>query len=188
MSAQDEPERLNEIPSPASGSLQRFEAELASLSPGRLQLDRDRVMFLAGQASVSPMVALPSPYRWQWPTAFSAMTALAASLMLIIVLRPQPQALERIVYRSGPAPQGDPSPNIRADTLEPSPFDALASNVKHDGHLSHQPSDSVYLRQRDQVLAMGIEGWANDLAPSGTRERVPAPTYGDLLKGLLRDG
>jgi hypothetical protein len=188
MSAQDEPERLNDIPSQPSGSLQRFEAELASLSPGRLQLDRDRLMFLAGQVSVSPALVLPGRHRWLWPTAFSAMTALAASLMLIIVLRPEPPVLERIVYLPGPTPQVDLPSDNRAETLEPSPVDALASNARHDESLSHRPSDSIYLRQRDQVLAMGIEGWANDVGSSGSRERVSAPTYGDLLKGLLHDG
>ncbi len=74
--------------SSAPEEMKAFEAALAALAPRRDRLDRDRLMFLAGQASVlsaAPVCAgrgalgrLP----WMWPAAFSTMTALAATLMV----------------------------------------------------------------------------------------------------------
>ena len=92
MSPQDEPDRLNEpgrdSPDRNSAgrlpdrSLQPFEAQLASLSPRAVQLDRDRLMFLAGRASMSSGLAGSGGRGWAWPTAFSAMSALAATALM----------------------------------------------------------------------------------------------------------
>ena len=64
------------------------EAALASLKPAASGTDRDRVMFLAGQASVT-LNALPQRYtkiHWLWPciTAVSLLLAITSSGMLFL--------------------------------------------------------------------------------------------------------
>jgi hypothetical protein len=77
-----------------SRELVSLEARLAALSPRDDRLDRERLMFLAGQASVVD-AAQPSyrilgiPFGARvWPPAFAAMTAIAASLLFVLLLRP----------------------------------------------------------------------------------------------------
>ena len=83
---------------------------LAALVPrgDRLQRQRDRLMFLAGQAAAGADEATPlrlasadrienSPARrWAWPLAFGGMSAVAAGLLLALLARP-PRGVERIV-------------------------------------------------------------------------------------------
>jgi hypothetical protein len=77
--------------------LKSFEARLAALSPRDDRLDRERLMFLAGRASVEsrPTPSRPSPRpspleHKAWPAAFAAMTTLAAALLVILVTRSEP--------------------------------------------------------------------------------------------------
>jgi hypothetical protein len=77
-----------------SNELQRFAVELARLQPRSDRLDRERLAFLAGQASVvsersrsakSFGVRLESR---AWPAAFAAMTTIAATLLWMLLTRP----------------------------------------------------------------------------------------------------
>jgi hypothetical protein len=74
--------------------LKSFEAMLAALVPRDDRLDRERLAFLAGQASVAANVDASRPRvgGWQhhsaWPAAFAAMSALAATLLIVLVARP----------------------------------------------------------------------------------------------------
>lgn len=106
--------------------LKALEAVLASLAPRTDRLDRDRLMFLAGQASVhkaatagrADVLALaPQAPRWAWPAAFSAMTALAASLFVALLLRPDPQV---VVVTGEPAGVSEPRDRALAKSADPS--------------------------------------------------------------------
>jgi len=105
--------------------MKAFEAALASLVPRTDRLDRDRLMFLSGRASVVGISAETSARegatgvspvpggaygqdaratrQWAWPGAFAAMTALAATLLVIVVARPGP----RVVVQPVPMPAGN---------------------------------------------------------------------------------
>jgi hypothetical protein len=65
---------------PLKPELAAVEAALASLAP-RAGLDRDRLMFLAGQAA-GLKAARRRPAAWLWPCATAASLALAALLGL----------------------------------------------------------------------------------------------------------
>src|SRR5262245_44662007 len=73
--------------------LKSFEAHLAAVSPRTDRLDRERLAFLAGQASVSASAATDGvrSSSWRrhpaWPTACAGMSAIAASLLVALVLR-----------------------------------------------------------------------------------------------------
>jgi hypothetical protein len=78
--------------------LKLFESQLKSLQPLPDRLARERLIYLAGRASVK---AAPMPssngQRWVWPTSFAAMTALAASLLVMLLMQPTggPTTFER---------------------------------------------------------------------------------------------
>jgi hypothetical protein len=105
-----------------------FEAALAGLAPRVEGFDRERLIFLAGQAAAMrergagvppagdvgvpalagfsrpspPKSGTPAPLRrWAWPAAFSAMTAVAASLLVMLCTRTEP-----MIASAGAGPKG----------------------------------------------------------------------------------
>ena len=79
--------------------LKAIEAALAALAPTTGSLDRDRLMYLAGRASLSA-AGEARRFRWAWPAATAAMTTVAAALLAVVSLRlaePAPRIVERIV-------------------------------------------------------------------------------------------
>src|SRR5262245_53947893 len=75
--------------------LKAFEAKLAALVPRDDRFDRERLIFLAGRASVSADAAKSPAYSsgWRrhpaWPAAFAAMSAVAATLLFLLIVRPE---------------------------------------------------------------------------------------------------
>jgi hypothetical protein len=127
-------------------ALNALEGALAALHPHPGRLDRDRLLFRAGQASVRR--------GWQWPTATAVLTAVAASLAGLMLLRP-PSVVERVVYVSQPpepkgsAPEGLPRPS---ETTAPREYGPLAAAVR-----DRPPSRLGNLRLRDLALERGVE-------------------------------
>ena len=68
-----------------------IEAALGALAPAPVRIDRDGLMFRAGQASTGR-------HRWAWPAAAGALAAVAATLAMVLVPRPRPEPEQRIVY------------------------------------------------------------------------------------------
>jgi len=108
-------------PEPLRPELSAVEAALASLAPRSSGLDRDRLMYLAGQAA-GLKTARRRPAAWLWPCAT------AASLLLAAVLglrgpRPGEQVASRPVEVTPPAPaiekprQSDPNEYFRLREL-----------------------------------------------------------------------
>jgi hypothetical protein len=192
---------------PQNEDLNALEARLAALRP-RTGLDRDRLMFLAGRASggagilpvrcgasvqpsednsnapaASPAgtTAPQSRRRWAWPAATAGMTALAASLLIALLVRPQPQPIVQIVERIVEVPAvrpaivaGEPRPRTEAqDTVyrQPSAADRLPA--------------SSYPRMRDQMLAMGVDSWRTQQAGPEERRQPPRESYRELRELLL---
>jgi hypothetical protein len=124
---------------------ERVESALAGLKPAPAALDRDRLMFAAGQAA--------APKRgWRWPATSAALFSLSLGLSAALALRPTPVETVRIVYlppdvkQAAPAPLPDvpPAPAPRAD-----PEARVADTTPTVG--------GDYLRLRSQVLRFGVE-------------------------------
>ncbi|HEV3004753.1 MAG TPA: hypothetical protein VGX78_09840, partial [Pirellulales bacterium] len=168
MSAQDEPDKLNgpsankpdanEPERLPDGAMQRFEAQLASLSPRAAHFDRDRLMFLAGQASVSSAVTEPAHRGWAWSAAFSAMSALAAGLLLTLVLRAQPPEVVRIVQvpAEGVRAVDESGADRQNDRLSPSNERVAAQSAPSRPEVFPDKAapGRPYVELRDRVLAM----------------------------------
>jgi hypothetical protein len=119
-----------------AGELRSLEARLASLSPRPDRLDRDRLMFLAGQASLAEVnvsrttilgVKLASR---AWPTAFAAMSAVAATLLGILIARPE-NSVRQPLPSSASLHQAEPRIAVErsSNELMLSPLDARIDDI-----------------------------------------------------------
>jgi hypothetical protein len=140
---------------PLRPELAAVEAALRSLVP-RAGLDRDRLMYLAGQAA-GLNAARRRPAAWLWPCAT------AASLVLAAVL-----GLRGVASReTARAPSEVASATVPADRQEPG--DA-----------------NEYFRLRQVVLAGGVEALPEPSVPSGEDARQPLrPLDRKHLESLL---
>jgi hypothetical protein len=138
-------------PEPLSG----FEKQLQSLRP-TTAIDRDQLMFCAGEASAERAV---TPRRWRLLAATNAVSAIAAGLLVAMTLQPEPSVVEHIVERPAAPVRAIDAPPVRSADAE---FGYLA------------------LRNR------AIQGdWREPLAissNSGWEKTEPTPSYRQLLE------
>ncbi len=178
-----------------------MEAELAGLRPREDRLDRERLIFRAGQASVAGRQA--GIVRWAWPAVSAGMTAAAATLLVMLLVRPEPRERIRIVEVQVPARPADAGPTRdgrgrESDLPLPPGSDAqpLAEALVsyHAGLLPGSQwgasrSRAGYLEMCDWMLAQGADPWARPVTPpTAPVEPGPGPLpYRRWLKNLLED-
>jgi hypothetical protein len=106
--------------------------------------------------------------RWGWPAAFSAMTVLATSLLLMLIVRPEPQIALRNGREGGPV--GGPS--------------AVRISLPRS---SHDFDKLCYLGIRQQVLAHGVDSWKTPSQAFASPEKFKEPPlfYRGQLNRLL---
>lgn len=164
---------------PNDDSLTPVEQALASFSPQSLRLDRDRLMFLAGQASAAglPVSNVQKQSSRAWPLSTAALAVCAAALGVALVIRPAPE--EKIIYRdrfvTRPAesqpiapvtPLDSPDlPTVAADSIEARSFSVLPRNN--------------YLRSRDVAFRLGLDALGSQTSAGSAT--APAPTSRDWL-------
>jgi hypothetical protein len=217
--------------------LKAFEAALAALVPRGDRLDRDRLMFLAGQASVGGILSetataegapgvSPVPgkihgqearamRRWAWPAAFSAMTAVAATLFVMLLMQAGPPSVvnavpegtgidKNRVVQQGPGPEAPPAgeqqdsrlPGSSETPLPETPWASAAGRTI----LAMGPLGRVRLPEvTERLLAAGVpqaldrvfaEGPGPGAAlqpgvPLGVQESPAPATYRNLRDDLL---
>jgi hypothetical protein len=187
--------------------LNAFEAALAGLIPRTDRLDRDRLMFLAGQQSTLPspgtdghhaehgwfvgrrqQSVLPSLFgrgaggegskrSWLWPTAFAAMSVVAATLLVMLVFRPGPGRIENA------AGQTAPHSALATDSLA---LVFSTDNRKFNEAVSPY-SNSAMLHQ---ILTQGIDSWKPSTTGSnGTKSIITRPrTNWELMNQFIKEG
>lgn len=124
-----------------------LESALAGLQPAPAALDRDRLMFAAGQAA--------APRRsWLWPTSAAALVCLSLGLGAALAMRPAPVETVRVVYLPAPEPTNVTPPLPVPDrTPLPTPPPDADARVADTTTLS----GGDYLQLRRQVLRFGVE-------------------------------
>ncbi len=126
--------------------LKAFEARLAALTPRADRLDRDALLFEAGQASAE--VGLR--HRWAWPSAFGAMTTVAAVLLAVVLLRPEPQSVVKYVYVERPAePEPISDEGVQQVAEEPLPEPSRSPQMP-----SRDPT-----QRRESMMAAVARDW-----------------------------
>jgi hypothetical protein len=133
-----------------------LETALRGLRPAAPRLDRDRLMFEAGQASVRP----PAPRLWQGVAA-----GFALAFVVALAWRPPVRAVERVVY----VPQGAGAARRMAPAVDDGQTTASAERLRREG--------ASYVRLRDRVLIVGLDAlpepspWPAERADAAIRVR-----------------
>jgi hypothetical protein len=127
--------------------LSELEKSLAALVPVPGRIDRDHLLFAAGQASVRQR-------HWFWPTVTAVLGIVACGLGTALALRPAPTTIERIVYVPVPQPTALPEAprhemvaSASFSHAEPSAMNAEDKWAGSDG----------YLQQRNFAIRWGVE-------------------------------
>jgi hypothetical protein len=142
--------------------LAELEAALAGLAPRPPDLDRDRLLFRAGQES--------APRRGRlWPWAAGLLAAVAAGLGAVLILRPDPPPVERVVY----VPAKEEATPVQPVAARPVAPAAPADGDEAAPGAAERARFGAFQLQR-QVLRWGI-----DALPCGTAPRdVASPGKG----------
>jgi hypothetical protein len=173
---------MSHEPIPPDPELNPIEAALDSLAPARSRIDRDRVMFRAGQATMRP--TRPGPRVWMGITA--GLTAIALGEAALLAYRPPPRIIERVVVVREPAPAPIHPPLEHAATQAPTPPTARTTTV------SFGPGQIARERLAWQVLRYGLDGLPTP--PSAERSGPErSPTFSrqllqEELRGVLDPG
>jgi hypothetical protein len=129
---------------PPDRPLDDLEAALKTLRP-TTQLQRDQLMYLAGQASAGRR-------PWIWPASTTAFAALAVALTCVLVFRPEPVPEVRVVY----VPVNPKSVPFVPQKSNP-PLPGVAA-VEKDVASTRATHDSPGLWQLEQqALHLGVE-------------------------------
>jgi hypothetical protein len=127
--------------------LNAIEAALGSLEPARSRIDRDLVMFRAGQASVRPS-------RWgrrAWNAIAASLALVALGEGVLLARRPPSRIVKEVVVVREPAPT--PAPVV--PPLEQSVAEAPES---FSSERSLSLGQTAYERRVAQVLRYGLDG------------------------------
>jgi hypothetical protein len=145
-------------------ALAGLEAALAALAPMPGRVDRDTLLFRAGQASVQGR-------GWIWTSATAALGLLAVTLGALLIYAPAPPPMERIVYVpiQQPGSSPDPEPTTPVPYAPGSPATAA------------RESPMTYLQLEKQIIRWGLEGMPE------TPKAVPSsaqPLTQESLRGM----
>jgi len=143
-----------------------LEAALAALVPMPGRLNRDALLFRAGQASVRGR-------PWLWPAATAALGLAAAALGVLVMVRPAPAPVERIVYVA--VKEAPPGP---AASVPAPPPPALELVVASEPSVGKVPI--TYLQLEQQVLRWGLDGVP--ATPEPPPSSAPPMTRESLLR------
>jgi hypothetical protein len=132
---------------PPDPRLTEVEAALKSLAPAPNRVDRDLVMYRAGQASARTA----SQGRRAWMATAAGLALLATVEAALLACRPGPTVVERVVLVHEPAPAAAPRSDIAATTeplvgMEPTAYQRLTWQVSRYG-LDGLPASPSVARQ-----------------------------------------
>jgi hypothetical protein len=169
----------NEPVSPSPDpELNAFEAALGSLLPARSRIDRDLVMFRAGQASLRS--SRLGPRAWNAIAASLAIVALGEGVLL--ANRPPPQIVKEVVVIREPVTAPAPLPVVQP--LEHSVAAEVSVSLPIERPLSL--GQTAYARLTSQVLRYGLDGLPASHTIASPASGPRPTTSGQMLQEELR--
>ena len=158
---------------PNDPELNAIAASLGSLEPARSRIDRDLVMFRAGQASVRPSRLR----RRAWNVIAASLALVALGEGVLLAHRPPPQIVKEVVVVREPAP-APVVPLVEQSVAE------MPASLPSESSLSL--GQTAYERQVAQVLRYGLDGLpASPTVASPDSGPRPASS-GQMLQEELR--
>jgi hypothetical protein len=120
-------------------------------------------------------------HRWAWPTAFSAVSAIAAALFVMLLVRSGAQTA---------MPANEPRLAMPSASVSRDQTDAASWSVPGYGLSRRSVSgsdDASYLDLRDQVLRYGVDSWSLPAsAVAAVKIADPPRSYREQLDRLLK--
>lgn len=163
-----------------------LEEQLAALRPTESRLNRDRLMFEAGQAMAARASDASSRLpRWFWPSATAAMTLAAGLLSVLLAINAGPRETVETVVVQPPAPNSNAAAVPSRDDPGFKPVDwSLEIDAIHSSLATRN-----YLHVRRIALTKGVD--ALIAGPSADSEPVPRKPakpldYRSMLQEALR--
>lgn len=164
---------------PLGDEPQRTEQALQQFRPRPVNLDRERLMFLAGlEAGGGGREMRGIQRKWIWPAATFAMGSLAACLAVALTVQLSRPPMVQVIVREVPSPA--PSFNVQADLnsrpeTRPSPEAALSPVLS-------LPLGSAF-QMRNTALRFGVDALPLGM---GSHSASDASTPADQpLRGVL---
>ena len=167
--------------------LNAIEAALASLAPAGCSVDRDRLMFLAGQASADSLPEVHALSRWRaraaWSLAMAACALVSGALGMTIGSNQSPQVVERIVK----VPVEVVWPVEMTSARGVAPIEAAADRVEPPSDDRRGPPSYLIARNRMlKNLANGVD-WLPIATGGDTGGAAASPmTYLELRRAVLK--
>jgi hypothetical protein len=146
---------------PSSAEIAALEEALTALSPAPVSLDRDRLMFRAGQA-------VASRGRWRWPASTAALAVVASALGAMLAFRAPVETeklkvVEKVVYVKVKEPMKAPTqPKTEPDEI----ISTSSANSEDPGPVAFSLG---YFQLQDQLLKRGLDGLPS-LPPAPAQE------------------
>lgn len=141
--------------------LSKLEHLLAGLRPSAAGLDRDRLMFQAGQTAHGPR-------RMLWPAATRLAAAVAVCLGLVVLLRPEPAATVQVVYVDREIRVQVPSQPESPAPLPPPEREGPASPAA--------AANLSYWQLHELAVRHGVDALPDAVAPAAGASPVGPPT------------
>ena len=162
---------------PNDPELNAIAASLGSLEPARSRIDRDLVMFRAGQASVRPSRLR----RRAWNVIAASLALVALGEGVLLAHRPPPQIVKEVVVVREPVTAPAPLPVVP-------PVEHSVAEVPESLPIERSLSlgETAQERLTSQVLRYGLDGLpASPTVASSPSEPWPT-TSGQMLQEELR--
>jgi hypothetical protein len=135
-------------------------AGLAKLAPSAGRLDRDQVLFRAGQASARQR-------GWLWPGVGAFLALALGAVGIGDWLRPAPQRVQCVVYQRV-EPPASPAEQI-ADRQPATPYAVPTTSDEVEARLTEQS----YVRLQRLVFAFGVDALPNPPAAASSGRHGP---------------
>lgn len=182
-----------------------LESALRSLSPRKSAIDRDRLLFLAGQASadIETDFTLSRLKRWRWATCVASVAAMVMTAVLLGRPVPAPEIVERVRYveaprrlveRSQPSPERNPdefvSEREASDWSDMGFVSSRTLRLRHPA-MALNADDLPGTRYQDDVEAgdrasQSIQELRNSMLPRLRNRRASTPSSPSIGVGRFR--